>query len=212
MPSQKQQSLTLIQWDKELPAYLKKGAVIHQEELAVCREAVALLEQARKRKEEILQEAQQEFERQKKAGLEQGLQEGRQAATVHHVKTVLASLEYYEQSRAQIITLVVSCLRHLVMDLPAEERIYQLVGQALDALKQQTRLILQIHPKDKDVVETAITKLQALMPSGSTIEVRLHEELPPGSCVLESPLGLVDASLESQLAILESALSVATKS
>jgi flagellar biosynthesis/type III secretory pathway protein FliH len=71
---------------------------------------------------------------------------------------------------------------------------------------------LQIHPKDQEAVEAAITKLQPRMPTGSTIEIRLHEELNPGSCVLESPLGLVDASLESQLSILENSLLAATKS
>jgi type III secretion protein L len=144
--------------------------------------------------------------------MEQGLQEGRDAATAHHIKTVLASLDYYEQSRGQLVTLVTSCLRRLVMDLPPEERIYQLVGQALDSFKQQTRLILQINPKDQEAAEAAIVKLQPLMPAGSTIEVRMHEELDPGSSVLESPMGLIDASLESQLAILENSLLVAAKS
>ncbi|MBX9577267.1 MAG: type III secretion system stator protein SctL [Chthoniobacterales bacterium] len=203
---------TLIQWDKELPNYLKKGPVIHREEMALCREAVTLLEEARKQGAEIVASSQKEFERQKKLGMEQGLQEGRDAAIAHHLKTVLASLDYYEQSRGQLVTLVTSCLRRLILDLPPEERIYQLVGEALDSFKQQTRLILQISPKDQESVEKAIAKLQPRMPAGSTIEVRMHEELSPGSCVLESPLGLVDASLESQLAILESSLLVAVKS
>ncbi|MBM3857293.1 MAG: HrpE/YscL family type III secretion apparatus protein [Verrucomicrobia bacterium] len=203
---------TLIDWEKELPKYLATGPIIPQEEAAICREAVTLLEQSRKQGAEIVAAAQQEFERQKKLGMEQGLKEGRDAAVVHHLKTVLASLDYYEQSRSQLVGVVTSCLRRLIMDLPPEERIYQLVGQALDAFKQQTRLILQINAKDQEAVEAAIAKLQPRMPAGSTIEVRLHEELTPGSCVLESPLGLVDASLESQLAILENSLLAAAKS
>ncbi len=95
------------------------------------------------------------------------------------------------------------------MELPAEERFYQLVGQALEELKQQPRIILQVNPRDRDAVEAALPRLQKLMPSGSTIEVRRGEELSLNSCILESPLGLVDASLESQLAILESSLSAA---
>jgi type III secretion protein L len=204
--------LNLLQWDKELPNYLKRGTIIHQEEMTLCCEASELLEQARRKSAEMATASQQEFERQKKRGIEQGLQEGRDAAVVHHVKTVLASLDYYEQSRGQLVTLVLSCLRRLIIDLPPEERVYQLVGQALDGLTQQTRLVLQINPKDHDAAEAAIAKLQTRLPSGSTIEVRMHEDLEPGACVLESPLGLVDASLESQLAILESSLLAATKS
>lgn len=214
MISEKPQSSVraLINWDKELPQYLTKGPVIHQEEIALCQEAVTLLEQARKKSEEIVASSQQEFERQKKLGIEQGLQEGRDKAIVHHVKTVLASLDYYEQSRSQLVTVVTSCLRRLIMDLPPEERVYQLVGEALDAFKKQTHLTLQINPKDQEAVEKAIAKLQPRMPAGSTIELRMHEELSPGTCVLESPLGLVDASLESQLSILENSLLAATKS
>lgn len=203
---------TAIEWDKDLPKYLTKGAVIPQEEAALCQEAITILKEARQKGAEIVALAQQEFEKQKKLGIEQGLQEGRDAAIVHHIKTVLASLDYYEQSRSQLVGVVTSCLRRLILDLPPEERIYQLVGQALDSIKQQTRLVLQINPKDQEAVEAAILKLQPRMPVGSTIEVRLHEELSPGSSVLESPLGLVDASLESQLAILENSLLVAAKS
>ena len=202
---------TLLQWDKDLPSYLQQGPVIHQEEAALCLKAVDLLKQAETRAATTIEESKQEFERQKKLGFEQGLQEGREAAIAHNVKTVLASLDYYEQSRSQLVGIVMSCLRRLVMDLPPEERFYQLVGQTLDAFKQQPRIILQINPKDHDVVETAIARLQSRMPVGSTIEVRMHEELNPGSCVLESPLGLVDASLESQLAILEQSLLNAAK-
>lgn len=209
---QNSQPQTLIQWDKELPKYLAKGSVIRQDEAALCQEAALLLEQARKQGAEIAASFQQELEQQKKLGMEQGLQEGRDAAVAHHLKTVLASLDYYERSRSQLVTLVISCLRRLIMDLPSEERIYQLVGEALDSFKQQTRLILQINPKDQESVEKAIAKLQPRMPAGSTIEVRMHEELSLGACVLESPLGLVDASLESQLAILESSLLAAAKS
>ena len=203
---------TLIEWDKALPKYLAKSPIIHQEEVALCREAVVLLEQARKEGAATVAAAQQEFERQKQLGREQGLQEGRNEATLHHLKTVLASLDYYEQSRGQLVTVVISCLRRLIMDLPPEERIYQLVGEALDAFKKQAHLTLQINPKDQEAVEKAIAKLQPRMPAGSTIEVRMHEERNPGACVLESPRGLVEASLESQLSILEGSLLAATKS
>lgn len=203
---------TLIEWDKELPQYLTKGPIIHQEEVALCQEAISLLQEAHKKSEEIVGSSRQEFERQKKLGMEQGLQEGRDKAIVHHLKTVLASLDYYEQSRSQLVRVVTSCLRRIIMDLPPEERVYQLVGEALDGLKKQTHLTLQINPKDQEAVERAISKLQLRMPAGSTIEVRMHEELSPGACVLESPLGLIDASLESQLSILENSLLAATKS
>jgi len=97
-----------------------------------------------------------------------------------------------------------------VLDLPPEERFYQLIGKALDELKQQPRIILQIHPQDRTAVDAVVSRLQTRMPVGSKIEVRTREELVPNSCVIESPLGLVDASLESQLAILEASLGQAS--
>ena len=120
-------------------------------------------------------------------------------------------MDYYEQSRNQLVGVVISCVRRFVLDLPSEERFYQLIGKALDELKQQPRIVLQIHPQDREAVEKIMPKLQQLMPSSAKIEVRAREELKPNSCVLESPLGLVDASLESQLAILEQSLSKASQ-
>lgn len=204
-----QRQSILLQWDKDLPSYVQQGSVIFQKEGALCYEATELLEKARATAASIIEEAKKEFEVQKKKGYEQGLSDGKAAAAAYNIKTVVASLNYFEQSQHELIEVVVSCVRRFVMELPPEERFYQLVGQALEELKQQPRIILQVNPKDRDAVEAVLPRLQKLMPSGSTIEVRTREELSLNSCVLESPLGLVDASLESQLAILETSLSAA---
>ena len=201
----------LIQWDQDLPSYLQQGPVLHQKEQNLCLQAVDLLEKARAQATAINEKAQQEFERQKKLGYEQGLNEGKAAAAAHNIKTVLASLDYYEQSRNQLVGVVISCVRRFIMELPPEERFYQLVGQALDELKQQPRILLQVNSKDRDALELALPRLQSLMPTGTKIEVRTRDELNVNSCVLESPLGLIDASLESQLAILETSLITASK-
>lgn len=202
---------TVVSWDKDLPLYLQKGPVLFPEQAALCLEAVDLLEKARKRDAEMMKAAEEEFERQKALGYEQGLKEGREAAAAHNIKTVLASIDYFENSRQQIIKIVIDSLRHFVMELPPEERIYQLVGQALTAFKQQPRVTLQINSEDREAVENVLARLQKLMPAGTKIEVRIHEDLSPGTCVLESPLGLIDSSLESQLAILEKSLMEATR-
>jgi type III secretion protein L len=202
---------SLLQWDQDLPSYLQRGPVLPQKELAVCLQAVDLLEKGRARVASIEEEAKQEFENQKKLGFEAGLNEGRAAVAAHNIKTVLATLDYYEQSKNQLVGVVISCVRRFVLDLPPEERFYQLIGKGLDELKQQPRIVLQINPQDREAVEAVMPKLQLLMPPGSKIEMRAREELAPNSCVLESPLGLVDASLESQLAILEQSLSKASQ-
>ena len=197
---------SLLQWDKDLPSYLLRGPVLTQQELAICLQASDLVEKGRARVVVMEENSKKEFENQKKLGYETGLSEGRAAAAAHNIKTVLASLDYFERSRNQLVGVVISCMRHFILDLPPEDRFYQLIGKALDEVKQQPRIVLQIHPQDREAVDAVMPKLQQLMPEGSKIEVRAREELAPNSCVLESPLGLVDASLESQLAILESSL------
>lgn len=203
---------SLLQWDHALPSYLQHGPVLPQKELALCLQAVNLVDKAQAHAIKIEEDAKQEFENQKKLGYEEGLKEGRAATAAYNIKTVLASLNYYEQSKHQLVGVVISCVRRFVLDLPPEERFYQLIGKALDELKQQPRITLQIHSQDRIAVDAVISKLQTLMPSGAKIEVRTREELAPNSCVIESPLGLVDASLESQLAILEESLSKASLS
>lgn len=202
---------SLLQWDQDLPSYLQQGPVLSQQDAVLCMQAVELLEKARARAASIEEEAKQEFEHQKKLGYEQGLQEGKEAAAAFNVKTVLASLDYYDQSKNQLVGVVISCVRRFVLDLPPEERFYQLIGKALEELKQQPRIVLQIHPQDREAVDAVMPRLQQLMPAGSKIEVRAREELAPNSCVLESPLGLIDASLESQLGILEQSLAKASQ-
>ncbi|MBX9743330.1 MAG: type III secretion system stator protein SctL [Chthoniobacterales bacterium] len=200
---------TLLQWDQDLPDHLQQGTVLFQKEGALCHEAIELLEKARASTAAMAQQAKEEFEFQKKKGYEEGLSAGKAAAAAYNVKTVLASLTYFEQSRNQLIQVVINCVRGFVMELPPQERFYQLVGKALEELKQQPRIVLQVNPQDREAVESSLKRLSDLMPTQTMIEVRAREELGPNSCVLESPLGLIDASLESQLAILETSLNEA---
>src|SRR3990167_140274 len=207
--------LTLLQLDKELPGYIQQGPLLCKEEAGFCLEAVDLLEKARAYDVKMREEAQQELERQKKEGYDQGFKEGfkegNDTAIAHHLKTVIATLNYYEQSREQLVKLVTGCLRQIIMELPPTERIYQVVGEALQLLKQQTRITVQINPEDHAALDVAMPRLQEFLPAGSKIDVRLRDDLTPGSCILESPLGLVDGSLESQLAVIEASLLKATK-
>ena len=59
------QQSTLISWDQDLPSYLQQGPVLVPEEATLCLQAVDVLEKARSRAATIIEEAQQEFERQK---------------------------------------------------------------------------------------------------------------------------------------------------
>lgn len=202
---------TLVSWDKDLPMYLQQGPVLFSDQATICLQAVDLLEKARSHEASIIDNAKQEFERQKKLGYQQGFKEAMESAAAHNIKTVLASIEYVEGSRKQLIKIVIESLRRFVIDLPPEERFYQLVGQAISSFKQQPRIILQINSSDREAVELSLVRLQKLMPAETKIEIRIHDDLSPGTCVLESPLGLIDSSLESQLAILEKSLLEASK-
>jgi type III secretion protein L len=202
----------LLALSEKLPGYWQAGPVILPETNSVTQKALHLLEEGDAYLKKRTAEAEQEFERQKKRGYEAGLEEGRLAAAAHHLTTVLSSLEYYETIRKKVVEVITSCLRQLILDLPAEERIYQLVGEALSLLKQQTHITLQVHPLDRAKTEAVLPRLQELLEKGNRegqaprIELRLQEDLKTGSSILESPLGLIDASLEKQLTNLEKTL------
>ena len=100
-----------------------------------------------------------------------------------------------------------SAVRKIIGELDDRECTVRVVRNALNAVRSQQRVLIRVSPDDKDAVRTSLAAMISSAPNGATfLDVTADPRMKPGDCILECELGVVDASLETQLKAIEHAL------
>jgi flagellar biosynthesis/type III secretory pathway protein FliH len=83
----------------------------------------------------------------------------------------------------------------------------EIAGQALAASRVRGgAVVLRVHPDDLAAVERTRPEWLARVAAGANVRVVADESVGRHGCVVETPVGRLDARLETQLDALESAL------
>lgn len=192
---------TRFQLKSDLPQPVPGTKVIKAAELDTLHEAAALIEAARAEAEEIRKKAEAVYNERYEAGYTDGVEAGKMEHAEKMMETVLASVEFIENIENTVVSVVNQSVRRIIGELDEETRIRKIVSTALNTVRGQQKVTVRVSPVD----EPAVTKAFAAMTSGSFLNVVADTRLKEGSCILESELGVVDASLETQLKALEHA-------
>jgi type III secretion protein L len=72
-------------------------------------------------------------------------------------------------------------------------------------------LTLRVSPDDAEAAREGLAGVAELQTLGTTVEVQVDASLAPGSCIFESDMGVVDASLSTQLDALRAAMARAVR-
>ncbi|MCW7540287.1 type III secretion system stator protein SctL [Aquabacterium sp. A7-Y] len=179
-----------------------------REDLEAQRQRV--LATAREEAQALLAAAGEEAVRLHAESRERGYQDGlRQAALDWHEQQTGQSLQQarsVQTLHARLAELVTSAVERIVH---TEQRgaLYQ---RALKNVQQLTRgatsLTLRVGPADYEEAQDGIAALSSLAMDGLSVEVQVDAALRPGSCIFESELGVLDASLQTQLDGLRAAM------
>lgn len=197
--------MALISLNPDHPGLLVPGSVIRKQDLGLLSTAEELLAGVRHRSDEVHASLESLVAASREEGFQKGLEEGRAEAAAAHWKTVRETSRYLGTVQESLVDAVISCLRNLILELPPRERIIQLVGRAIADLNGTQRLTLSVSSASAPVATEALASLQGTFP-GVSMELKIRPDLADDSCVLESPLGVVDASLESQLTAIRAGL------
>ncbi|WKB51737.1 type III secretion system stator protein SctL [Eleftheria terrae] len=174
-----------------------------------------LLAQARREADALLAAAAEESVRVLAQAREQGFAEGwRQAALEWHEKQTGQSLEQaraVQALHARLAEIVTAAVERIVH---TEQRgaLYQRALKNVQALTRgASSLTLKVGPADYQEAQDGIAALSAVALEGLSVEVQVDHSLRPGSCIFESELGVLDASLQTQLDGLRAAMERAVR-
>ena len=187
--------------------------VVKSAEAAVLLEAGQLLDAAKQRVADMEEAARRAYEAQRTQGYEDGQEDCRAEYAEKMLEVAMQSVEYIESLEQTIVKVVTEAVERVIGEIDAEERIVRIVRTALNAVRNQQHVVVRVAPADEKAVTEALAPMLGGGPGGSGfLNVIMDPRLAAGSCILESELGVLDASLDTQLKALTRAFNAKVKS
>jgi type III secretion protein L len=178
---------------------------IRAQEFGVLLEASQLIKAAKQKAADIEKAAEDAYAQKKEEGYRQGLEEGKMEHTEKLMETILSSVEFIEGIEDTLVNVVNQAIRKIIGDMDDRERIVSIVRNALNVVRGQQKVTVRVAPADEQAVSEALAAMTASSSGSAFLTVLADARLSRNSCILESELGVVDASLETQLKALENA-------
>ena len=165
-----------------------------------------LVELARERAQAIEQGAHDVYEQQKALGWQAGVEEARiQQATLIQ-ETLVQCNQYYRQVEQQMSEVVLQAVRKILKQYDNTELALSVTREALSLVSNQKHVILHVQPEQVVAMREKVSQVLKDFPEVGYVEVVADARLDQGGCILETEIGIIDASVDGQLAALGLAL------
>jgi type III secretion protein L len=161
--------------------------------------ASEVLAVAAARAEQMAREAEEVYAERQKEGYEEGLLAGKMEMAERMMDQIISGVEYVERQESTLVEAVIGALRKILGDMGEEERAVAVVRKALSYVRAQKKALLRLNPEDAETVNEKLGEILREYPGLGLVEVAADSRLAKGSCTLESELGVIDASLETQI-------------
>ena len=172
---------------------------------AALMQADALVAQAREQADAIVARAQSAFEAERERGYADGKEEALMGQAERMIETVGRTIEYFAGVENEMVDLVMASVRKVIDGFDDREKVMIVVRNALAVVRNQKQMTLRLHPDEVETVRGHINDLLAAYPGVGYLDILADGRLARGACILESEIGMVEASLENQIQALRTA-------
>ncbi len=184
-----------------------ENKILKAEEFSKLLQIEELLEITSNEVQRIKDQALSDKESLKKQGYEDGKQEG--LALFNHQMIYLdQKVKQMEHEMQKIVLpLALKAAKKIVgaqIDLNPDT-IVEIVQQALKPVRQNHEIKIIVSKEDKEALESGKEKLKSLFDHLRILTIEEREDLTPGSCIIETESGIINASLDNQWRALEAA-------
>ncbi|MBQ4385420.1 MAG: HrpE/YscL family type III secretion apparatus protein [Kiritimatiellae bacterium] len=176
-------------------------------DVATVKTAEEIIAAAEAEAERIREEAKAEFESEKKRGYETGIQNGKMEIAMQKLDLVDQSVAFMEGVESKMADVVLKALKSFVTEVGDKEMVFQIVRKTMAAvIRTQRHVTLKVAPEMVSTVKARLNELRADYPTVESMDVVDDSRLSGPACVLETEAGVADASVDTQLAAIESSL------
>jgi type III secretion protein L len=86
-----------------------------------------------------------------------------------------------------------------------DDIVVDIVSNALKPVATHKKIVVYVNKKDFQILDKNKPKLKSLFETLETFTLRVRDDITPGSCVIETEVGIINAQLENQWRTLEKA-------
>jgi len=139
-----------------------------------------------------------------------GLQQGRADAREEVVQAVAGMRghlrRWVQETEPRLVDLVARCVREVVTETDSMRLVRGSVGRALSEMVTAPDVRIQVHESHVPALREQMAQLIQEYDLRGVLRVEASAALKPGDCVVESPLGVIDLRVDSQLRFVEQTL------
>ena len=183
-----------------------RGAVVKADEFATIVEARETLRLARRAAEQLRAGVEAEIEQARRRGYEKGQQEARAELSAQIAETK-AQLEHsFVSLEGRIVQTVLKAVQQILASTNDRAMLEPLIRRVLAQSNSAAPLRLRVSVEQFDAANEAVSSLLKEFPQVEWIDVAKDPNATRGTCVLESEFGVIDGSIDTQLASLRRGL------
>lgn len=179
--------------------------VLKAEQVRVLLEQSRVLEAARKEANRIVSSAQAAYEAECRRGYEEGLAEAKMEQAERMIESVTRTVDFFSRIESDMVELVMESVQKIVNGFDDHERVLVVVRNAIAVVRNQKQITLRLNPSQVDIVKSKMHALLADYQGVGHLDIVADPRLAPDACILESEIGIVEASVEGQLQALRNA-------
>jgi|GEM_PF-1492778 len=179
--------------------------------------AQQLVTEAEDKAKDIIAQAEEEAARMKEQARQEGFAQGSHESADKYTQMILEHSQRLEKKESevanQVLKLSMAIAKKIIGNtLQAQpETIVEMAKNHLVSVKQRREVFLCVSSSDLEMLRTHKRALLDQLGRAKEIEIRADDNLSPGSMLIETEAGSIDAKLETQLNIIEQKLMSQTK-
>lgn len=177
--------------------------VLKADDYVVYLEAQEIVKAAQQQAAGIAEEARLAFEQEKKRGYQEGLAESKAEQTDHMLKVVSRTINYLSDIENTLANILLSGVKKIIGEFDQEELAISLVKNALQHVRNEKHVTIRVPSAQYSAVQVRLNTILAEYKGVGFIDLVADPRLSSGDCIMESEIGVVDASVDVQLRALQ---------
>jgi type III secretion protein L len=170
------------------------------------KDSAGIVSSAQRKANEIIEEAKRTKKEEEQRGYADGLETGKQEITNVMMDFVTKSANSFSKLEKDVTEVVKMAIRKIIGKIDKTELIVSVVKNSLQKVKMQKQATLKVAPTEAQLLRDKLLELTSETPILEFLDITADAHLQPGSCILETELGVIDASIPVQLEAVENAL------
>ena len=186
---------------------VSSGRLVKAEDVAAVRSAGDIIAAAEAEAAKLRETASAAYEAERRRGFEEGLQAGLRKVVEDKLDFAYESASYMESVEGKLADIVIKALKKCVSQVGDRTLVVEIVRKAMKAvIRNQRQITLKVAPDMVEAVKARLDEILSDYPALERVDVVEDVRLKGPAAIIETEAGVADASVDTQLAAIESSI------